>query len=104
MSLKRDIVHAKAIIDGKLYDTEKAEAVTVFTDNSNNFTTLFQTKNGNYFLAVSGYRKYLDDMLFIHEEYGYHSIQAVTQVEAKRIVGLHEPDKYIELFGEVEEA
>lgn len=45
---ERKVFHKKAIINGKLYDTEKAEFLCLFKDGR----ILLKTKRGNYFSCV----------------------------------------------------
>lgn len=72
----------KSIIDGLLYDTEKAEFVGVYPGTCE----IYRTKNNRIFIdTVSG---------------GF----IVDEKEVKEIIGKYCPDEYIELFGEVEEA
>lgn len=78
----------RAILNEKLYDTEKSENVATFER-----LAVYKTKNGTLFMVNTGIPGvYLESM---------HSIE---QDEIKRFIGEHYPDKYIELFGEVEEA
>lgn len=93
----------KAILDGKLYDTEKAEAVIEFSRRVDkgpvawngklhwtpihNFT-LYKTQKGAYFEYDQ------DDK----------TLGVASEEDARRIVRKLDPDKYMEMFGEVEEA
>lgn len=96
----------KKIIDNKLYDTEKAEKIFNFrqrrkTGNFGDYNfyswfdvDIYKTKKNNYFLH--GYIKdALDNKPFIEK---------VSEKEVKKIIKELNADKYIELFGEVEEA
>ena len=74
----------KAIIDGKMYDTEKAECLGM----TSIFHKLYITQNGRFFLVNEDKQKI---------------VSADHQAIMKRI-GEVAPDMYIELFGEVEEA
>ena len=74
----------KKIINGKMYDTDTSEEI--YLDEMNN-RRIFQTKKGNYFL------------LYPNGELG-----PKTEDEIKEFLGNNDTNKYIELFGEVEEA
>ena len=74
----------KKIINGKMYDTDTSDEI--YLDEMNN-RRIFQTKKGNYFLlAPNG------------------ELVAKKEDEKKEILGNNDTNKYIELFGEVEEA
>jgi hypothetical protein len=77
----------KQIIDGKLYDTDKMEKLY-----SENFPgpDFWKSKNGT--ILRRGYRALDSDYL-----------QVVTEEYFKEYLATTNPDKYIELFGEVEE-
>lgn len=84
----------KQIIDGKLYDTEKAEELLKYSKNvgypltTRNDFVLFRTNKGAYFeFNASTYE-----------------LNVITDADVKKYLGIYNPDKYIELFGEVEEA
>lgn len=92
----------KAIIDNKLYDTEKAKKVIEFRRSGTKTVdcwgtlmnlpyrhdiTLYKTAKGNYFEVDE------DDKV----------IQVVTEERVKKILTDIDPDLYIKLFGEVEE-
>jgi hypothetical protein len=89
----------KAIIDDKLYDTEKAElilefsrsfdAVDIFGRDCKGWKNmeLYRTKKGNY----------------IEVDLRSKKIELTSEYCAKELLRKINPDKYIELFGEVEE-
>ena len=92
----------KAIIDNKLYDTETAEPIIAFLRRVDkgpiawnpklhwtppHTFTLYRTTRGSYF----EYDK--DD----------HRINVVAEIDARTVVRKLDPDKYMELFGYVEE-
>lgn len=95
---------AKAIINDKLYDTEKAEEllaftrrttteVRLFTDTpvswpSTHMVKLYKTAKGRYF----------------EHDMTAERIQPVAESTARDIVRECDPDLYVKLFGEVEEA
>lgn len=77
----------KIIIDGKLYDTETADLVAVGT-----FVEVYRTKKGNWFKK--------SDSIFGQG----CQIIPIDQSEAKKLVGLHTPDRYNKYFGQAEMA
>lgn len=94
---------SKAIINGKLYDTEKAEKIESYRRRVDEgpvlpgsevhyipFHTIviYKTAKGNY---------------FEHDENNNH-ITTTDEAGVKEIIRKLYPDRYIELFGEVEEA
>ena len=74
----------KKIINGLLYDTEEAEEL--FFDKVNN-RRLFMTANNNFFMA-----------------YGNGEISPKSEDAVKEYLGKYDVDKYIEVFGRVQEA
>ena len=83
----------KAIIDGKLYDTKKAK--NILTWRRSDFKcllNLYKTAKDNYF-TTEEYRLYAE-----------MNLKVLPASEAKCLLMRLDVDKYIELFGEVEEA
>lgn len=80
----------KAILDGKLYDTEKSEKLCDF-----DYHTAYRTKNGTLFTVFTHF-----------DENGKRKeiIDNKDQEKIKGAIGLNCPDIYIKIFGEVEEA
>ena len=76
----------KAIINGLLYDTEKSKII--FRYDMHN--SLHMTEKGNLFM--------------LYQFFGTKRIICADNELLKRWLAENEPDKYIELFGEVEEA
>ena len=72
----------RAIINGLLYDTEKAEIVW---KSDSFYLDLYKTKNNRFFMM-------------------FNRNIIVDENKIKEFFGIRYPDKYIELFGEVEEA
>lgn len=72
----------KSIIDGLLYDTEKAECVGTYPDTCD----IYRTKNNRIFINTASGEFIVDEK------------------EVKDIIGKYLPNIYIALFGEVEEA
>lgn len=100
---KRETIHAKTIVDGKLYDTEKAERISGTEDDRN----LFVTRKGNYFSCEHmyyNYIKYEGEQEFDISVTYFSNIRPESLEYAMTNIGRHNPEKYIELFGEVEEA
>lgn len=92
----------KAIINNKLYDTEKAEKVIEFRRSGMKTSelwgttmnlpyrhdiTLYKTAKGNYFEVDE------DDKV----------LRVVSEAQVKELLTNIDPDLYIKLFGEVEE-
>mgnify|MGYP006960923397 CR=1 FL=1 len=75
----------KQIIDGKLYDTEKADYVVSVETSDHIDMNIFKTRNGVYF-GVSPSKEILNERML------------------KTYLGRKIPDLYIQLFGEVDEA
>lgn len=67
-----------------MYDTDTSEEI--YLDEMNN-RRIFQTKKGNYFLL-----------------YPNGELVPKTEDKIKEFLGNNDTNKYIELFGEVEEA
>lgn len=101
--LKRETTHVKTIIGGKLYDTEKAERLSGTEDNR----TLFVTRKGNYFSCEHMYYNYMKhegEQAFDISVTSFSNIRPESLEYAMTNIGRYNPEKYIELFGEVEEA
>lgn len=71
----------RAIINNLLYDTDKSELIFNYFD-----TRAYKTRNGKLFRVL------------------YGEIVSTDIEEIKNWIGKHDPDAYIKLFGEVEEA
>lgn len=74
----------KKIINGLLYNTKTSEII--YVDEMTN-RKIFRTEKGNFFLF-----------------YPNGEIVPKTKEDIKEYLGLNDTDKYIELFGDVEEA
>ncbi len=96
---KREIWHIKSTIDGKLYDTGKSELLSYFKNDR----FLFKTQKGNYFSckvqneSCRTIDSYLSTIV-------YYDIRPKNIENAKKVIGKYDVDRYIELFGEPEEA
>lgn len=100
---ERKVLHEKAIINGKLYDTEKAEFLCPFKDGR----ILLKTKKGNYFSCVQDIRSVSEekmDEIVETATISHCGLREETEEAAKGYVGIHELDLYIKLFGGVEDA
>lgn len=100
---ERKVFHEKAIINGKLYDTEKAEFLCLFKDGR----ILLKTKKGNYFSCVRDIRsvnKEKTDEIVETVTISHYDSREETEESVKGYIGVHELDLYIKLFGEVKEA
>lgn len=75
----------KAIINGKIYDTETAELIAV-----GDFLEIYKTKKGNWF-------KRTKDINGVN-----YQIEVINAADAKSFVGLHAPDHYDKYFGRAE--
>ena len=76
----------KKIIDGLLYDTDKATLVWQ-EDKFRKRNLYFKTEKGNYFVLYSS-----------------KVIQPITEEKFKEILGEADPDRYIELFDNIDNA
>lgn len=76
----------KKIIDGLLYDTDKATLVWQ-EDKFRKRNLYFRTEKGNYFVLYSS-----------------KVIQPITEEKFKEILGEADPDRYIELFDNIDNA
>lgn len=100
---ERKVLHEKAIINGKLYDTEKAEFLCLFKDGR----ILLKTKNGDYFSCVQDIRSANEEKMDEIVEtvtISHYDLREETEEAVKWHMGIHELDLYIKLFGEVDEA
>lgn len=75
----------KRIIDGKMYDTDESEILYIETSGINKHRMLYRTTNGNYF-----------------KFYANGEIVPLSEEQAQEYLGKYDPDKYIEIWGEVE--
>lgn len=100
---ERKVMHEKAIIKGKLYDTEKAEFLCLFKDGR----ILLKTKKGNYFSCVQDIRsvnKEKMDEIVETVTISHYDLREETEEAVKGYMGIHELDLYIKMFGEAEES
>ena len=100
---ERRVFHKKAIINGKLYDTEKAEFLCMFKDRR----ILLKTKSGNYFSCSQDIKSVSEEKMDEIVETVtilHYDLREETEEAVKGYTGIHELDLYIRLFGEVDEA
>lgn len=78
----------RQILDGKWYDTEKAELIYEGSDPYQQFIRrYYRTAKGTFFCHYVNVGK----------------LELVSAEAMMQILAIHDVDKYIELFGEVEE-
>ena len=120
----------KKIIDDKLYDTEKAEKIYSFRQRRKTgvlFDTydvhswfeidVYKTKKSNYFLHgyikdASDHKEFIEKTKSNYFLHGYikdasdhkEFIEKTSEKKVKEIIKELNADKYIELFGKIEEA
>lgn len=111
-TLIKEIITMKEIINGKLYNTETANEIAVWSNNDSDYSdfrcieeTLYQKKNGEFFLAAYGgaltkYRRSCGNNSWS----GNTLIFPFSDGETKEWLAKHSfVTSYIQLFGEVEE-
>lgn len=95
----------KAIIENKMYDTEKA--TFIFNYLKKETTPCFWNNNLAYeYWRKTDIYKTNKEQYFLHihtKEDLKERIELITKYEAKNIISRLDPEKYVELFGEVEE-
>lgn len=96
----------KQIVNGLLYDTQKATQVAwgIFVTNSGRYFKVDVKEENEYEYSHEYVEDKFEQIQNCTKLFIYSNIQPLTEEEAKAIIGLEEVDKYIELFGEVEEA
>ncbi len=95
----------KQIIDNKIYDTEKATKIFDYRRRCKGDDCLFKPGYSFYYWTDAQIYKTFKGNYFLHydEKAGYKEfIEASTKEEAKKIIKKLDPDKYIELFGNVD--
>lgn len=95
----------KKIIDNKIYDTKKANAIYEFRRRLKGDECWF--KKGYYFTYWTNAQVYKTQKgnYFLHfdEVEGYdEKIEATTELEVKKLIKDLDPDKYLEVFGNVD--
>jgi len=83
------MIDGKAVEQTRLFDTTKAKKIC---DVKNSFGNKVQ----EIYITDKG-------IVFLHTATGSGKIEVADQKEIKKWIGEHEPDKYINFFGEVEE-
>jgi len=96
----------KAIIDNKIYDTDKADKIfsyqhknsapTIIKNLYYNFwenADIYKTKKGNYFTYFSNTEGYKEKF----------RIETVSEEQVKLLIAQLDPVTFIKIFGELEE-
>lgn len=97
----------KCIINNMLYDTEKATEIISYREkvaHKTAFYTFYPYHHAKLFKTnKNAYLKYIG--ADVRQEYrNYESLEVITENQVKNIlIKLNAVDKYIELFGDVEE-
>jgi len=83
------MIEGKPVKQTRLFDTEKARKICdVINTFGYKVQEIYITNNG---------------VIFLHTVTGTGKIEVQDQEKVKEWIGEHEPEKYIEFFGEVEE-
>ena len=103
-AIENKTIHCKSIIDGLLYDTLTSELLC-----KSGGCAYFKTKNGRYFCCDyknlnSRYYDINEECWKYDSEEIYASINPISESEVRQKIGIYNVEKYIELFGEPEEA
>ena len=96
---KTETHHTRGVVDGRLYDTENSECLTLLENNR----YLFKTPNGNYFSCIAQYSTGITESERILCT-DYFDIRPESIEAVKNVIGKYSVDKYIELFGDPEPA
>lgn len=83
------MIDDKAVEQTRLFDTEKAKKIC-------DVINTFGYKVQEIYITDKG-------IVFLHDTTGKEKLEVADQKQVKKWIGEHEPDKYIEFFGEVEE-
>ena len=101
----------RKIINGQMYDTEKAECLGSYDNghcrNNINFyeEELYKTKKGNYFIYENGGSNSKCSIYIGGNYMGGSNIYAVSEEKARKWAEKYlGTDDYIRIFGEIEEA
>lgn len=82
------MIDDKQVEETRLFDTEKSRKICGMKNGFGyEVQEIYITKNGILFIYDTNYKK----------------IKVADQKQCKEWIGINEPDKYIEFFGEVEE-
>lgn len=95
----------KAIINNKIYDTEKASNIYEFKRRCKGGEfVFFPGKFYMYWTNVQVYKTNKNNYFLHYDEYDNceEKIEAITEDEVKRIIKDIDPNKYIELFGMID--
>lgn len=92
------------VVNRKKYDTDSADLLWKTISETVEFQkfglALFQKKNGEYFKYHCYWATFRSSY---HYECGHPKITPLTDEQAKNLTEIYAPDKYIEIFGDVEE-
>lgn len=100
LKYRKEIRHCRAIIDGLLYNTETAIEFV-------GLEKCYVTPNKRFFkVDIETYDEfsYHDGIKIQTTVYQYCNIRPFNREELREYLGKYDVDKYIEIFGEVEEA
>lgn len=95
----------KAILDNKIYDTEKTSKIYEFRRKCKGNECWFKPGYSFYYWTNVQAYKTAKGNYFLHynEAEGYDEfIETINEEEIKSIVKKLDPDKYIELFGTID--
>lgn len=104
MEIKTTTKHTFSIINGKLYSTKTAEVLVFFLDSLENLHGLFKTIRGRYFSVSIKQKTSIRENGDVAIELTYTDIQPLNQEHAQEIIGRYDPEKYMDMFGFVEDA
>ena len=100
----------KKIINSKLYNTQTATMLASYDNHClpNDFhyveETLYRKKTGEFFLSGSGGARTIYSEQFQGGSRGSSRLVPLTEAQARKWVETYtDADKYMEIFGEVEE-
>ena len=92
----------KFIVNNKLYDTEKAELLCTFSkqwESKTIFGTLYPSRETKLYKTAKG-----AFFLTCVANYGTGYIEVISEATAKYYLMRNAYDKYVEMYGELEEA
>lgn len=83
------MIDGKVVEQTRFFDTTKAKKIC-------DVINTFGYKVQEIYITDKG-------IVFLHDTTGKEKLEVADQKQVKKWIGEHEPDKYIEFFGEVEE-
>lgn len=97
--MKNSIIHhGKFIMNGKLYDTEKSQFLFTYMDENKKQRNMFVTAKGNFFSTRFEVVFHKSNCVV-----DYFDARPENEERVKEFM-ISDPEGYIRLFGEVEEA